>query len=112
MTMAGHGEGFTIKELLLQVQGELRGLDGKLDGFIAAHASQHTSEVTAAIEARSDPRASPAGRALKHDIDNIAGMVRAHDRALQRVYGALTLVSFLGGAAFVATLLRLAGLTP
>lgn len=110
--MSAHGEGFTVKELVLQVAADVRGLDGKLDGFIVAHQALHTSEVILAIEARSNPDASPAGRALKRDIDELADMVRAHDRAFQRVYGALALVTFLGGAAFVATLLRLAGVAP
>lgn len=112
MTMSASGDGFTVKELLLQVQGELRTMDGKFDGFIAAHAAQHGTDSLVAAEARADPAASAAGRALKHDIDGIAAIVRTHERAIQRVYGALALVTFLGGAAFIGVVLRVAGVTP
>lgn len=102
--------GLTVKELLLR-------LDGKLDAFMHAHETRHSIEMLASQEARGDAAASPAGRALNQrisdvavDVASLAATVAAHDRTLQRVIGALALVTTLGIGTLGLLILRLSGL--
>ena len=60
--------GFTVKELLIQVASDLKSMDGKLDGFIAAHASQHNAEQTSIIGMANDPQLTLVGRQLSATI--------------------------------------------
>jgi len=102
--------GLTVKELILR-------LEGKLDAFILSHEFRHTSEAQADQQARGDAEGSPAGRALNRAIADIAGDVKtlattvaSHDRTLQRVIGALALVTTLGIGTLGLLVLRIAGL--
>ena len=101
--------GLTVKELLLR-------LDGKLDAFIAAHEVRHGVETAASLLARGDADASPAGRSLTRrisevsdDVNALAVLVRAHEAALQRLTGALALLTMLGLGTLTLVFLRMAG---
>lgn len=102
----------TVKELILR-------LDGKLDAFIGAHETRHSADQQADAAARGDADGSPAGRELGRriselggDVDSLAAMVRSHDRTIQRVIGALTLVTVLGVGTLALLIARIAGLIP
>jgi hypothetical protein len=102
--------GLTVKELILR-------LEGKLDAFILSHENRHAIEGQADQAARGDAAASPAGRALNRaiadvasDVATLAATVSSHDRTLQRVIGALALVTTLGIGTLGLVILRLAGL--
>ena len=101
--------GLTVKELILR-------LEGTLNGFITAHEIRHQSELQSDLAARGDPQMSAAGRALDTrisnlatDVDNLAKMVRLHERTIQRVIGALALVTTLGIGTLGLLILRIAG---
>jgi hypothetical protein len=102
--------GMTVKELILR-------LEGKLDAFILSHEIRHAADVQADQLARGDADGSPAGRALNRaiaqvadDVEMLATTVASHDRTLQRVIGALTLVTTLGIGTLGLLVLRLAGI--
>lgn len=102
--------GLTVKELILR-------LEGKVDAFIVAHENRHQVESQSDLAARGDPQMSAAGRALDtrisdltKDVDALGTMVRIHERTLQRVIGALALVTTLGIGTLGLLVLRIAGL--
>lgn len=116
--LEGNGN-FTVKEIVLETQKEVRELDAKLDVFIRVHEQRHIAEQESAYIARSDPVASAAGRKLLSDISNVAEtgrntrtLVIHHDVLIQRLIGATTLASFLGVGTLFLLILRIAGFIP
>jgi hypothetical protein len=104
--------GLTVKELVLR-------LEGKIDAFIIAHEIRHQAESDADYRARSDPTQSAAGRALdtristlSEDVDSLAGMVRTHERTLQRLIGASVLLTTLGIGTLGLLITRISGILP
>jgi len=104
-----NGEGMTVKELVLR-------LDGKLDAFIMAHEARHNADAAADAAARGDPAASSAGRAItaqirevSTDVAELARTVDSHERTIQRMIGAMVLVSALGLGTLLLVFLRLTG---
>ena len=104
--------GLTIKELILRIE-------GKLDAFILSHEQRHALEATADQAARGDAANSPAGRAISariteisEDVKTLSITVDSHERTLQRVVGALSLVSLLGVGTLGLVVLRIAGIVP
>jgi len=102
--------GMTVKELILR-------LEGTLAGFIQAHEARHAADALASESARGDAAASPAGRALGRaiadlagDVTTVAATVASHDRTLQRVIGALALVTTLGIGTLGLLVMRIVGL--
>lgn len=111
MTASG-GNGLTVKELLLRVE-------GKLDSFMVVHEQRHSSEAAADQAARGDPQSSAAGRALsralselKNEVSELTKIVASHDRTLQRLIGASALLAALGLGTLGLLVARLAGLIP
>jgi len=104
--------GLTVKELVLRVE-------GKIDGYIAAHEARHGGEAAESLAARSDASASAAGRELQRAITEVAtdvlavtATVSSHDRTIQRLTGALALLTTLGIGTLGLVILRIAGITP
>lgn len=118
---------FTVKELVLR-------LDAKLDAYVGSHALQHGAEQSTLTQAVSDVQSSAAGRALlasvasvKEDLGDheqessrryqaLASSVASHEKTIQRLVGAMALIVFLGGGAFIlaaiAFIARIAGVEP
>ena len=121
-----NGEGFTVKEIVLQTQGDVKKLDSdiekldhKLDLYIELHEKRHSDEMDRSNLARSSPKATPAGQALYDDLTAIAEhgretrqIVNHHDKVLQRLIGAFTLASFLGLGGIALIILQLVGVIP
>lgn len=110
------GDGFTVKEIVVEIQREVRALDAKLEAYIGVHQGQHVSEQTLASTARADPRQTPAGLKILDDIHSVAefgrdtrALVDRHDILIQRLIGAATLASFLGLGGVVLVVLQIAG---
>ena len=96
-------DGFTVKEIVVQIEKDVRSLDAKLDAYIGIHQGQHVAEGTVSSTARADPRQSAAGLKLLDDIHGVAVsgretriIVDRHEAAIQRLYGATFLASSLG----------------
>ena len=104
--------GFTTKEVALRVE-------AKLDAYINAHEQRHAAELDRDNAARSDPTSTATGRTLiaaiasvKEDLDEhereataslqaLNLTVQSHERSIQRLVGAMALIVFLGGGAFI-----------
>lgn len=128
---------FTTKEVALQIQSELR-------GFVLAHESRHAAELEATQHSRSDATATASGRSLlatiasvkedlhDHEVEaqtwrekdqaavsiqiaDLRASVTSHERTIQRLVGAMALIVFLGGGAFIlaalAFIARISGVT-
>ena len=80
-----NGHGLSLRDLVLRV-------DTKLDAFIVAHAVEHRN-LTAPEE-----------------LDRTAHMVTSHERTIQRITGALILLSALGIGTLVILVLRITGI--
>jgi hypothetical protein len=123
---SGDTSGFTTKEVALRVE-------AKLDAFISAHETRHASEAQIDNQARSDAVGTAAGRQLlaaiasvredlgDHErdstmrLDALNTAVASHERTIQRLVGAMALIVFLGGGAFIlaaiAFIARISGVT-
>lgn len=99
----GDSTGKTIKELVIEI-------DAKLDKFIDEHERAHRDESAESVRARSSAEASPAGRAIVGALATLTNTVTGHERAIQRLYGAVGLASFLGVGALTLVFLRIAGI--
>ena len=96
-------DGFTVKEIVVQIEKDVRSLDAKLDAYIGVHQGQHVAEQTISSTARADPRQSAAGLKILDDLGKVADagretrvIVDRHEVAIQRLYGATTLAGALG----------------
>ena len=106
--------GFTVKEVVLAIERDVRALSAKFDAYIGVHQNQHLLEQTADSIVRSQPKASAAGQALLEDIQSIGDahrdtrrIVDRHDVLIQRLIGATTLASFLGLGSVGVIILRI-----
>lgn len=97
------GNGFTVKEVVLNIERDVRALSAKFDAYIGVHQGQHIAEQAADASVRAQPKASAAGQALLDDIQAVADahrdtrtIVDHHDVLIQRLIGATTLASLLG----------------
>jgi hypothetical protein len=109
------GNGFTIKEVVLNIERDVLSLTGKLDGYIAIHQGQHVAEQSLSAQVRAQPKASPAGQSLLDDIQAVADahretrdIVMVHERTIQRLFGATALASALGLGTIVFMIFRTA----
>ena len=96
-------DGFTVKEIVVQIEKDVRSLDAKLDAYIGVHQGQHVAEGALSSTARADPKQTAAGLKLLDDIRAVGdagrdtrAIVDRHEVAIQRLYGATTLASALG----------------
>jgi hypothetical protein len=112
MTMNSDQSGLTVKELVLR-------LDAKIDTFITVHEARHTSESLTDFNAHSEPGGSAAGRALQRELLNLTIEVGAltktvglHERTIQRIMGAMALLSVLGIGTVGLVILRMSGFVP
>jgi hypothetical protein len=108
----GDASALTVKELVLR-------LDAKLDAYIVTHQAQHASDQMVDMQARGDPSATAAGRLIqaemaeiRQDVTTLVTTVASHERTLQRMTGAMALVSLMGFSAIVLVGLRIAGVVP
>jgi len=104
--------GLTVKELVLR-------LDAKIDAYIQVHEGRHASDATSDSAARGDPSMSAAGRVLtaqirevSADVAAVSATVASHEKTIQRMIGAMVLVSALGIGTLILVFLRLTGLVP
>ena len=104
--------GLSLRDLVLR-------LDGRIEGYIISHEARHSAESAADMAARGDPSQSAAGRAIMNsiqgvadDVAQLAGTVRSHERTLQRMTGAMTLLTALGIGTVGLVALRIAGIVP
>lgn len=105
----GDGSAYTTKEVILRVE-------AKLDAYISAHDARHAAEAAQDYAARTDANATAVGRSLLKaqvelaaDIAELTKAVDSHERSIQRLLGAVALIVFLGGGAFVLAALSAAG---
>ena len=104
--------GLTIRDLVLR-------LDGRIEGYILSHEARHSSDTAADQAARGDASQSAAGRQIMNsiqgvadDVAQLAGTVRSHERTLQRMMGAMALLTALGIGTVGLVALRIAGVLP
>jgi RNase P/RNase MRP subunit POP5 len=102
--------GLTVKELVLR-------LEGTVNSYIVAHDARHARSELESATARADPMATGAGRHIETQLTNfireladLTGVVASHERTIQRILGALTLLSILGIGTLVLLLLRISGI--
>lgn len=107
-----NGSAYTVKELVLQVAQDVRGLDGKLDGYIAAHEARHSADSQYVMNAASEPDATPAGRALLREVIELKEASKRHETMLTRIQGALALLGLVGVGTLVTVVGRVVGLVP
>ena len=88
--------GLTVKELVLR-------LDAKVDAYLAAHAITHSLLIPSNVLNRQIED-------LSQDVRNLGTTVSSHERTLQRIVGALILVSALGIGTLLLVFLRLIGI--
>jgi len=106
---SGDSSAYTVKELVLR-------LDAKVDTYIISHGNQHANEQQQVMSGSADPNSTAAGRALvagqadlASDISLLRDTVVSHERSIQRLIGAMALIVFLGGGAFIVAALSTAG---
>lgn len=133
---SGDAGAFTTKEVALQIK-------ASLDAYILAHEARHSNEAEADHRSRSDPLSTASGRqlltaiaAVREDLTDhereavawrekdqqatakqmgdLSTSVASHERTIQRLVGAMALIVFLGGGAFImaalAFIVRLSGI--
>lgn len=111
------GNGFTVKEIVLQTQKEVEDLAGEVKTFITLHEARHLIEQEKAAQARADPKATPAGQKILDDLQGVADsgrrtrdLVQHHDVLIQRLIGAMTLGMFLVGGGLGIVILQNLGI--
>lgn len=91
--------GFTTKELLLR-------LDAKLDTYIFTHSSLHQEHLlpkTTLLQEFKD---------VDKEFAKITRIVESHERTIQRIIGAIVLLSAIGFGTLVLLFLRISGVVP
>jgi hypothetical protein len=109
------GHSFTIKEVVLQTQKELRELSQSLQIYINQHDQRHVNELIAdtrsrdelAIEVYGDIQKELAGWIALSKENRV--IIDRHDDLIQRLIGAVALASFLGLGGLVLVVLRIMG---
>lgn len=66
----GSSTAYTVKELVLQVGADVKGLGVKLDTFIQTHEARHSAEQVAAITLINDPTATAVGRRVVGELED------------------------------------------
>ena len=97
-------DGFTVKEIILSVQHDVKEIDGKLDDFLDTHQKQHVMERDAFAAVRAAEHSQITGQ-----ITDTRKIVDRHDVLIQRLIGATSLASFLGLGALFLWVLRVTG---
>jgi len=102
--------GLSLRDLVLR-------LDGKLTGYITSHETRHTVDAQTDAQARGDPSQSAAGRAIlkaisdvNRDVAHVSATVASHERTIQRMLGAMALLTTLGIGTIILVGLRLSGI--
>ena len=102
----GSGTGLTVKEMVLR-------LEGKVDTLLkctAEHENIHTQEAIKVAAASSNPETTPAGKALSDRIHTNELLVEAHERSIQRAFGAIGFIGFVGVSVVAILALRIFGI--
>ncbi len=93
---------FSVKEIVLDVQSDVKTLSGKFDAYLALHDNRHMMELQTIATANADASATASGRSLLSDINELGAsgretrrIVDRHDVLIQRLIGAAGLISFL-----------------
>ena len=106
----GDATGKTLKELVLDLDRKVDGLDRKFDEWLDGHERRHRDDEATISAGRSSPDATPAGRTVSASIASLQTAVAAHERTIQRLYGAVGLASMLGFGALLVVFGRMSGL--
>ena len=104
----GDSASYTLKEMIVR-------LEGKVDAMIewtAHHEKRHTLESIEDAQARGSLMSTPVGRELDSRLTPTEEAVEAHERAIQRMYGAMALLTAFGLGTLALLVLRIAGYIP